>query len=97
MRPPLPTQPPELIKKLAPAHARNKGKFDGEGRELFEVHLAPRHAEWLRRISKVEGRSVENMLERLVRIGYAADPYKGNQPPTDGQSFSGKAADLKAG
>ncbi len=61
----------------------------------FTVDLQSRHGEWLQRVAKLEGRSPENMLERLVRIAYSQDPYKGNPPETDGQSFSGRAADLK--
>ncbi len=52
-------------------------------RVTFEVHLQPRHAEWLTRMAKFEGAirrekdlTPSRMLEILVREAFAADPTK---------------------
>lgn len=87
--------PTSVMQELAP-------KYQGavEGRTVvtghrYTVDLQSRHGEWLERVAAVEGRSPGNMLERLVRIAYSQDPYKGNPPDTSGSSFSGRASDLK--
>lgn len=52
-------------------------------RVTYEVHLAPRHAEWLERMAGFEGQirreknlTPSRMLEIIVREAYAADPTK---------------------
>lgn len=59
--------------------------------------LQGRHYEWLQAIARLEGRTLPQMLERLVRIGYSQDHGKarstgatqvGSSPGGDGHSGS---------
>jgi hypothetical protein len=68
------------------------------GGKLFATVLQPRHAEFLERAAEREGRTLGQMIERLVRIGYAQDPYKaGAVDPETENGFSGRASDMKIG
>jgi len=87
---------PGVIETIAPRYAAPR---QVTGRR-YTVDLQTRHADWLEAVARMEGRSPENMLERLVRLGYAADPYKGKGPQageTAGGGFSGKKDDLPGG
>lgn len=68
-RPPRPpaAEPPE---RLDPQAYADQGA-------PFTVTLQPRHAEWIRACALSEGRTPENMIEKIIRIGYANDPTKG--------------------
>lgn len=68
------------------------------GGKLFATVLQPRHAEFLERAAGREGRTLGQMIERLVRIGYSQDPYKaGAIDPETENGFSGRASDRKIG
>jgi hypothetical protein len=66
----------------APFKPATAGQIDGKP---YTVRLAARHAEYLERIARKEGRTPEQMLERLVRIELARDPTKGYAPAELGQ------------
>lgn len=90
-----PPRAPEMLREVAPTYAgHHEGNAVVTGYDVT-VALQKRHYDWLVAVAALEGRSIPNMLERLVRVAYSHDPYKGKQPDTSGRSFSGRAADLK--
>ena len=81
-----PVKPPKAAKpkrapkpkppKAEPPEQLDPRAYEAQGDE-FKVILQPRHAEWIRRCAIAEGRTPENMAEKLIRMAYAADPTKG--------------------
>ena len=61
------------------------GAMVTSGSEQFTVVLQSRHAQYLRAVAKLEQRSPEQMIERLVRLAYQQDP--------SGQRVNVKASD----
>lgn len=46
-------------------------------RVILDLEL--RHFEWLGLVAKSEGRTLANMVDRIIRLAYAADPTKGGR------------------
>lgn len=90
-----PPRSPEMIKALAPGYVKSMQEPQQVTGNKVTVELQDRHYNWLERVAAKEGRSLPNMLDRLVRLAYAADPYAGQQPDPNARSFSGRASDLK--
>ena len=68
------------------------------GEERFDVVLQARHSEFVRRKAEQEGRTPEQMIERFIRIAYAADPYKGGKIEAQTENgYYGPARDFDAG
>lgn len=69
----------------APIRLQTAGQADGIA---VTTHLTGRHHDWLVRAGKKEGRTPELMLERIVRLAYAADPTKGFAPVEAGSGVA---------
>lgn len=80
---------------LAPHKAQTAGEAGGRP---YTVRLAGRHADYLERAAAKEGRSPEQMLERIVRLEYARDSTKGYAPAElgSGQAIQGAGAGAAA-
>lgn len=72
--------------KAAPPRAEDQRRpqddpdfVEGPPMPRFPVgtRLLPRHHAWLANRAELTGRSIEDTLEDLVRVAYAADPTKG--------------------
>lgn len=59
----------------------------------FMVTLQPRHAEWVRRRARAYNRTEEQMLEKIVREGYAADPDNKTGASTQNSNEVGRVAE----
>ncbi len=59
---------------------------------VLVVELRERHLEWLRGVAAKEGRTLEQMVDRIIRIDYSKDPYKSSGGPQRG--MSNRAGDI---
>lgn len=68
----------EPVLRPAPKPPRGAGKPPAPAADGYTVTttLQGRHYEWLAAIARLEGRTIPQMLERLVRIGYSQDHGK---------------------
>ena len=81
-----PVKPPKAAKpkrapKPKPAKAEPPEKLDPAAYESqgtkITMTLQPRHLEWLKNVAMMEGRTIEDMAQKLIRIAYSQDPTRG--------------------
>ncbi len=65
------------------------------GDTTFSVNLRPRHAEWVKMRAAQNNRTVEQMLEKIVREGYAMDPNNKTGASTNDATQVGALAEQK--
>lgn len=84
------TLTPQLLKQLLEDGIRLPS-----GETLVACALQPRHLGFLANMAKIEGRTLGNFLDRLVRLGYQADPSKGGTVEFETDTgYSGPAGKL---
>lgn len=92
----IPTRPRSELdtRPHKPMPKEGSGAMITSGSETFSVSLQSRHAQYLRAVAKLEQRSPEQMIERLVRIAYQQDPSGQRVNVKSGDnSFSGRRGD----
>lgn len=61
----------------------------------YTVRLLPRHADWVEMRARQANRTTEQMLEKIVREGYAMDPNNKTGGSTNDSSKVGELAEAK--
>jgi len=61
----------------------------------YTVNLLPRHADWVEMRARQNNRTPEQMLEKIVREGYAMDPNNKTGASTNDASQVGALAEQK--
>lgn len=78
--------------KQKPAPMERKA---ARGDRTYTVRLLPRHADWVELRAAQANRTVEQMLEKIVREGYAMDPNNKTGGTTNDKTQIGALAESK--
>jgi hypothetical protein len=67
------------------------GKQASPGEQDFTITLRPHHAQWLRQVAHITGRTPQHQIEKLVREAYAADASRAGGATVLANSEAGEA------